>query len=232
MKFDALLKKLEKKWGGVEPRHGRAPVPDGTYQCRIDTASMDVSKNSGRLQITWGFVVLNGPEEGNKIFKYDGLETDENMAWVQGTLETLELKIPKKLSTLKKILLKAVGLAVEVQVRTKGEFTNSYISGLLEDEGEDEDEEEEEEEEESDDEDEDDDKKKKSKKAAKQDDADEDEEDDDEEEDEEKEEDEDEDEDEDEEEDDDEDEEEEEDDDEDEEEEKPKGKAKGKKKTK
>ncbi len=147
----STLKSLQKNWKKTEPRKVGAPVPDNGYSARINTAVIEESKASGRLQVNWGLEVTDGDYAGRKLFKFSGLESEDNLAFLQGDLETLELPIPENIADLGEVLEDAAGLAVEVNVRTKEEFTNVDFIELLEDEDSDEDEDEDEDEEEEED---------------------------------------------------------------------------------
>ena len=144
------LKGMQKSWADSEPKRGGVGVPDDDYVARIDTAVLGESKTSQRLQIEWGMTVLEGDFEGKKISKYDGINEAKDLPYVQGTLEALELDIPEDITEIGEVLENAVGLIVDVTVKTRDEFTNIYFNELVEDYEESEEEEGEEEEEESD----------------------------------------------------------------------------------
>jgi CO dehydrogenase/acetyl-CoA synthase beta subunit len=149
MVASSLVKKLKsfgKTWKGVEPRQGAARIHDGDYTCRIDDVVLEEAKNSGRLQVAWHLVVIEGDQENKKVVKRDGIEDEDGMAWLQGTLEKLELEIPEDIEDLGETLEEAKGLEVSVSVVTKDEYQNIYINELVgEESGEEEEPEEEEE---------------------------------------------------------------------------------------
>ena len=143
------LKSLQKEWKEAEPRIGGARLPDATYNARIGTPVVEESKASQRLQVNWPLTVIDGDYADKKLNKYDGIEDADGLAWLQGTLEILELEIPEDVTDLGSILQSADGLLVEITLQTKDEFQNIYFNELLEaDEEEDEEEEDEEEEDE------------------------------------------------------------------------------------
>ncbi|KKK73274.1 hypothetical protein LCGC14_2895480, partial [marine sediment metagenome] len=147
----STLKNIQKGWKKTQPRKVGAPVPDDSYSARIESAVIEESKSSGRLQVHWELEITDGDYKGRKIHKFSGLETDDNLAFLQGDLETLELPIPEKIDDLGEVLEDAKGLLLEINVRTKEEFTNiDFIELLEDDEGEEEEEEEEEDDEEDD----------------------------------------------------------------------------------
>ena len=141
-----MLASLQKDWKKSEPRKIGAPVPDDSYPARILSAVIEESKASGRLQVKWELEIADGDYEGRKVLKFSGLETKDNLSFLQGDIETLELAIPERISDLGEVLEEAAGLLVEINVRTRDEFTNIDFVELLEDEeGEKEEEEEEDE---------------------------------------------------------------------------------------
>jgi hypothetical protein len=122
---------------------------DGRYQMRAVDAKIGVSKNK-RVQvvITWKF--LNGAYKGKEKLDFEGLVEDhlpyllkklDAMGYDTSELEDLESELKDILDDIKKSKPKC-----KVRLKTKGEFQNVYVDGLLDEEEEDEDGEEEEEE--------------------------------------------------------------------------------------
>lgn len=106
-------------------------LPDGTYQCVIENTRIEVSKNSGRLQIAWPLRVLNGEKKNSVITKYDGLADEKNFGYVKQTLSKLGLPEAASAFALKDIVIKADGIKVEIVVKTKDQFCNIYFGKLL-----------------------------------------------------------------------------------------------------
>ncbi|MBW8002645.1 MAG: hypothetical protein FVQ80_11590 [Planctomycetes bacterium] len=149
--LSSRLKALNKAWKTATPKQGGVGVPDGTYEVRIDSAILEEAKSTSRLQIHWTLAVLTEEYANKMLHKYDGCDKAEDLDWVQGTLETLELEIPDNIADIGPTLEEAQGLLAEVTVQTRDEFTNIYFNDLLadqEEEGEEEEGEEEEGEEE------------------------------------------------------------------------------------
>ncbi len=152
------LSSMQKGWKKAKPRHIGAPVPDDSYPARIESAVIEESKSSGRLQVHWALDIADGDYAGRKVHKFSGMESEDNLSFLQGDIEILELAIPEDIGDLGETLEEALGILLEINVRTRDEFTNIDFIELLEDEeesDEDEDEDEEDEDEEEDDEDED-----------------------------------------------------------------------------
>ncbi len=126
------LKSLQKDWKGAEPKRGSQPLPDDNYIVRIVDAVVEEAKSSQRLQIRWNMNVIDGEFSNKKLVKFDGLEDSDNLDWLQGSLEALELDIPDNLEDIGEVLEDAAGLAVDVTVRNKDEYSNVYFNELAE----------------------------------------------------------------------------------------------------
>lgn len=127
------LQNLQKDWESSEPKVGGAKVPDNNYTAKITGAFVEEAKSSGRLQIHWILLVADGEYEGREIHKRDGIDTAENLPYVQGSLQVLNLNIPDSIDDIGDVLENAVGLLVDITVATSDEFTNIYFNELLED---------------------------------------------------------------------------------------------------
>jgi hypothetical protein len=191
--FTKYLKGLNR---GLEKAKERAAeggfeeFDDGRYKMKATDAKIGVSKNK-RVQviITWKF--MSGEYKGKEKLDFEGLVEDhleyllrklDAMGYDTSSLENLDDDLKEILTDIKKSKPEC-----RVRLKTKGEFQNVYVDGLLGDGDDEDDEDEEDDESESDDDDdeeddEDEDDKKKSKKKSKKkkdDDEDEDEEEDD-----------------------------------------------------
>lgn len=140
------LAALQKLWSGGEPRKALGPLPDGTYQATITKAELKTTQ-TGKPQIDTTLQVISGEYEDRTVHKYDLLMTQENVNWVQGMFEVLEVELPEKVKDLPDVLEETVGKIVEISVRNAEGFCNVYINDLLEEVEDDEDVEEDEEDE-------------------------------------------------------------------------------------
>ena len=136
--LSSRLKALQKSWKTATPKQGGVGVPDGTYEVRIESAILEEAKSTERLQIHWVLTVLTEEYANKALHKYDGCDRPEDLDWVQGTLETLELTIPDNIADIGPTLEEAQGLLAEVTVQTRDEFTNIYFNDLLADQEEEE----------------------------------------------------------------------------------------------
>lgn len=134
---DSLATRLaaaQADWAGVEARTFGAPLPDGEYVGTIDDAVIGESR-AQRLQCTFTLKVTEGACEGREVRKFSGLETEDNMAFFKGDLETLDLQVPDALTDLGEVLEEAIGMPIRFQVRSRDEFTNIDFIERLEGDG-------------------------------------------------------------------------------------------------
>lgn len=131
--LERRLSELQDNWEEAEPRErfGRISVPDGNYQCSIEGVPQVTESQSGRIQVVWPILVETGEYRGERLPKYDGIETTENLTWLKTTMETLDLELPDDFAELQEALKPAADLFIAVTVRTQGQFTNVYINSLL-----------------------------------------------------------------------------------------------------
>lgn len=126
------LKALGAKWKKGSPRRAGASVPDDEYAMRIESMVIGESKSEGhRMQVTTGLIVIDGDFKGRKVKRYSGLDTEDNIDFLMGDLETLQLEIPDEIDDLGPVLESAIGLEVAVTVRTNDSFTNYDFQELL-----------------------------------------------------------------------------------------------------
>lgn len=127
------LAALQELWtaGAAEPKRGQQELPDGQYKGKITGAELGNSK-AGRLQVVWGILVTEGPCKGMAVKRFSGMQTKENMAWLNGDLLSLGLNVDAEdINSLASALEEAVGLAILFKVRSKDEFTNIDFQGRL-----------------------------------------------------------------------------------------------------
>lgn len=128
--LSSRLKALQKTWKKTEPRKVGAPLAPGDYTARIDTATIGESK-SGRIQIDWALTIVGDEYDGKKVHRYTGLETEENLGFLQGDLEVLGLTIPDDIDDLGDTLTEANGMMVEITVVKNDEFLNIYFNDVV-----------------------------------------------------------------------------------------------------
>jgi hypothetical protein len=107
-----------------------AELPDGRYQAKVIEARVEHSKSGSRLQLALTFNVI-APQEfmGRLRWKYCGLNP-EALEYTKKDIKRLGLELDK-LSDLPAMCPMLIGAFVEIGVKTKGEYSNTYINGLL-----------------------------------------------------------------------------------------------------
>ena len=134
--ISSVLSQMGDLWN--EPAKVKKQVEDGSYAARFIDMGVGLSQNSGRLQVTSQFEIL-APEkyEGQKLQKFDGLETTDGVGYFKGYATVIGLELP----TSPDGLLEAIEAfkasdnfkkAWTVVLRTSNGFTNIFVNGLAE----------------------------------------------------------------------------------------------------
>lgn len=131
MKISSELKSLNKLWKKSEAKAQTDHVPDGSYQVRITENKIGRSKNE-RMQIKTVLRILTGPYKNRPIYKYTGMETENNMAWLKMDLKKLGIKLPKNLMHLPELLEGTIDMIINVTIKTNGAFINVYYNDIVE----------------------------------------------------------------------------------------------------
>ena len=134
MKIHDELKMLRKKWRKSKARNITQPVPDDKYKVKVVDSRIERSKSSNRLQAVQILQIIKGKFKDRMLYRYSGLDTAQNISFIKSDLKLLGIKIPKDIMNLSKALESMIDLECKVEIRTKGEFTNIYFQGLLEEE--------------------------------------------------------------------------------------------------
>lgn len=146
------LKKLSKTWSKAEARTGGSQVKDGEYTAELVSMTIGTSKN-GRLQVAEKYKITSGGKmKGKEITTYQGIESEQNIAYFKGHCEVLGVEIPDDMEDLPDALESFVDdNAEEFSIRVKtndGGYQNVTVVGTADGESSEESEEEEENEEE------------------------------------------------------------------------------------
>lgn len=144
----AALKGLSKAYKNAEARTGGSyePVPDGQYVAEVIAARLNHAKSSGRFQLSWDLRIISGDFENKHVFKHDGLQSDEGLTWMKGTIENLGYECPDNIEDLPDTLEAICNMAkndntfaqITVKTTTSGdgrEFNNVYINKAVDEDG-------------------------------------------------------------------------------------------------
>ena len=102
--------------------------PEGSFQAKINEASMGKAQSSGRLQAAYEVEIIAGPHKGTKLYKYDGFGSDKQAQMSLNQLAALGVDSKKlTLAKLPATLMSLKGKAVQIQCKQNGEFYNIYF---------------------------------------------------------------------------------------------------------
>lgn len=135
--LSAKLSKLKNNWNEAadNPIGDFKGWEDGQYNATLTEAELCESAG-GRLQVKWGFKNNEDPE-ANTHFMFDGMDTEaapQCLAYLRKHIEQMGYQPPSDLNKIQALLEEMVQGAPQVvlQVKTKGEYTNTYIKNLIE----------------------------------------------------------------------------------------------------
>lgn len=142
MSFAARFKDLGKAWKNTKPASGGGSLPDGKYQAVISKAQLGEiksGKDKGDPRVGYTFKVISGDQNGRVAFTSFNLgwvDTDRGLSGIgffKKMLETLEVECPGKMTekSINAALGECLDAVVEIQVVTKGQFTNTYCNKLI-----------------------------------------------------------------------------------------------------
>jgi hypothetical protein len=108
-------------------------LPDGTYQMRVEEVRFEESKTSQKPMLTWTLVVVAPAGNINrKHWHYRSIADDKGIEWMKQELANAGMdvhgmdvtEIPDHLEDLLDRIL-------QVTIKTKGEYRNSYINRVV-----------------------------------------------------------------------------------------------------
>lgn len=150
-KLVAAKKKFSKAKKRADTEGYGGELPDSRYSTKlVDAHGPEESQSSGRLQFVMVFEILDGDYKGEKIYRYTGLESDDQMFYALRDLARFGYEI-EDFDEIEEALAEIAKAQPEVLItaKTKGDFQNYYIGkveGMEVEEGDEEEEEEDEEE--------------------------------------------------------------------------------------
>ena len=115
-------------------------LPQGRYLTKLISMEVGESQSSDRLQCAMGFKVLQGEYEGEKIFRYPGLDDADAIDWFAKDLRRLGHELPDSMGELNDLcdtIVKA-GLIVKLSLKpskNNPDFMNKYINKVVDSRG-------------------------------------------------------------------------------------------------
>lgn len=131
------LKQYEEAYQKAEVKDNTSfdELPDGKYRVQVDRVELSKSKTSGRPHLVWEFVVIEGKFKGRRIWKYNGLNSVEQIEWLKNDLYTAGLELTR-LSDLETRLGELLDQFLEINLKTKntqkGPSQNVFINRMIE----------------------------------------------------------------------------------------------------
>lgn len=137
MSHATQLKKFKANWKKAAQRDPKSfsgsELEDGRYIARIEAMNIDNSISSGRLQLMTEFEIVEGPEAGQTVRSYDGLETEDGLFFLMRKLAKLGQEVPEDITDVEPVCekIEKEKPVVRIRLRTKGEYQNIYIDKLI-----------------------------------------------------------------------------------------------------
>lgn len=113
-----------------------SPLPDGTYQAKVQRAYLEPNKKTGKLSFRIEFEVCAGQYQGRKAFYFKAIN-QKSIPYLKIDLQRLNIE-PKRLSDMEDYFPSLLDKVVEIYLKTgKPDATgktyqNTYINKMLE----------------------------------------------------------------------------------------------------
>ena len=128
--FDFDLSQYDDEYAAAPTENPNDPVPDGKYQAVVHKVELARSKQNDTPMLKWQLRIIAPHSVGRFIFRNNMLGNAENIKWLKQDLFTCGLEL-EKLSDLPNRLEDLLDVAIEVTVKTKGEYSNVFINRRL-----------------------------------------------------------------------------------------------------
>lgn len=134
MSFTGKLKKFEKTFKTAKKRAAEeggfgSELPDAKYKARLDSCSLGEAQSSGRIQVDFCFKVTAGEEKGEKVHKYQAVESEDDQVWLARDLRRFGIEAPDSAKDLEDIveLLDDAKPELVISLKTKDSGQFCYI---------------------------------------------------------------------------------------------------------
>jgi len=112
---------IDQQWQGVEEPAGFTPIPDGRYNAVIEVARGEYNNNNQRC-LYWELVIVEGPQEGKRIFRRNMLESPSNIGWLKADLRKCGIDVDAAIFQPGHFIInrtsELIGLVMSVQLKT------------------------------------------------------------------------------------------------------------------
>jgi hypothetical protein len=108
-------------------------LPDGTYQMRVEEVRFGESKKTQRPQLVWTLAVVAPAAHANrKHWHYRGIADDNGIEWMKKELANAGMDVHgMDVRDIPDHLEDILDNIIEVQIRTRGEYRNTYINRVV-----------------------------------------------------------------------------------------------------
>ncbi len=134
MSFTGKLKKFEKTFKTAKKRALEEggfgnELPDGKYKARLESCSLGEAQSSGRIQVDFDFKIIAGEEKGERIHKYQAVETEDDQVWLARDFRRFGIEAPESAKDLEDIveLLDDAKPELVISLKTKDSGQFCYI---------------------------------------------------------------------------------------------------------
>jgi len=101
-------------------------LPDSKYKARLESCEINEAKSSGRLQVAFNFVVTAGEEKGEKVGKYQSIETEDDQVWLARDLRRFGIDMPDNAEDLQEVVKllddSKPELVISLKTKDSGQF--------------------------------------------------------------------------------------------------------------
>ena len=108
---------------------------DGRYTVALVMAEVGEARSSGRNQITWEYLFLEGEYKGKTFRSWDGLDRTEGLPYIMKRIEAIGYTVPESPDELEGLTAQITKdkPKIKIIIKTKGEFRNVYVVKQVED---------------------------------------------------------------------------------------------------
>ena len=111
------LKTMDKAWHGTAAKENKySDLPEGIYQCKIETAQIKESRQGNPI-LQWGLRIVSSEYANRMAFKTQAL-TPESLPYLKSDLDLLGI-CPENLSDLEKQLPFALDAVIDIRIKNK-----------------------------------------------------------------------------------------------------------------
>lgn len=118
--FDDVYEGADVSDGGFEP------VPDGTYQARVEAVELTRTQK-GNPKLKWTLEIVGPTHQGRLLWRHNQLGSDENVRWLKKDLWACDVKL-ERTSELPANMGRLLDIHLEVVKKTRGEYDSVYIN--------------------------------------------------------------------------------------------------------